>query len=98
MLNTSARTRAQKYADRRWWGQGVQVVGFAIHRPEFDIGNRTSFYSVAILHCDGTTSTRFVCVINTTDGRIDVYESAGQDLSPRAPRTRHHRLAERSAS
>lgn len=97
--STDARTRAQKYADSRWWGDswphvastGVKVVGYAIHRPEFDL-DRSSIYSVSILHRDGTTRTRFICV-----SREYVYECTGEEFSPRVPKTWRHELAERSA-
>lgn len=99
MLRTStdSRTRAQRYADRRWWGDGVKVVGYATHHPIWDIGDDlVKVYSVELLHHDGHKTTRWVSV--ATD--IDVYECTGimghNDVGG-VPKTWRHKLAERSS-
>ena len=95
MLRTStdSRTRAQRYADRRWWGRGVKVVGYAIHQPMWDITDRVKVYSVELLHRDGHKTTRWVSVAID----IDVYECPGVVESDGVPKTWRHKLAERSA-
>ena len=68
MLRTSTdpRTRAQRYADSRWWSDGVKTVGYAIRCPEMDgiPGGRPGrqIYSVEMLYWNGHKRTRFVAV------------------------------------
>jgi len=93
MLRTStdSRTRAQKYADRRWWGNGVKVVGYATHHPVWDIA-RVKVYSVELLHLDGHKTTRWISVTADTS---DAFESTA--ICGGAEKTCQQRLVERSA-
>lgn len=79
MTNTSmdSRTRAQRYADSRWWMPGVKVVGYAIHHPQLDLSTR-SVYSVELLYHDGGSLTRWICV-STSDGSDQVYDCTYAD-------------------
>jgi hypothetical protein len=78
MQATDSRTRAQRYADSRWWAyDGVKTVGYAIHRPEFSLGDRSRVYSAEIFHCDGLKTTRWVCVATYVDGSGYIYECGG---------------------
>ena len=63
MLRTStdSRTRAQRYADSRWWSDGVKVVGYAIRCPEMDSQGREVF-SVEVLYLEGQKRTRYITV------------------------------------
>ena len=65
MLRTStdARTRAQRYADSRWWQDGVKTVGYAIRCPEMDSQGREVF-SVEILYMEGQKRTRYITVLD----------------------------------
>lgn len=98
MLKTStdSRTRAQRYADRRWWGNGVKVVGYAIHDPIWDIGDRVKVYSIELLHRDGRKTTRWVSVTTDSDGCLDAFECTG--ICGGVEKTWRHKLAERGAS
>jgi hypothetical protein len=106
MLKTStdSRTRAQRYADRRWWhlktadGYSVKVVGYAIHRPEFDWDDGSRVYSVELLYFGGTRVNRWVCVSQDADGSGCIYDVSGLHRPLSVPRTWRHELAERSAS
>lgn len=99
MTNTSmdSRTRAQRYADRRWWAEGVKVVGYAIHDPIWDIGDRVKVYFVELLHRDGHKTTRWVSVTTDNDGSgcLEAFEVTG--ICGAVEKTWRQRLAERSA-
>ncbi len=72
-IDDDLRSRAQHYADVRWWTDDVKVVGYAIHRPEWDmwrpgrghLDTRSRIYSVQILYRDGSKHTRFICATKT---------------------------------
>ena len=68
-IDDDLRSRAQRYADVRWWTDDVKVVGYAIHRPEWDMPmngvTRSRIYSVQILYRDGSKHTRFICATKT---------------------------------
>lgn len=74
--STDSRTRAQRYADSRWWQDRVKTVGYAIHRPEFDRIDRM-LYSVEILNTNGTKTTRWLGVVTDVDGSGYIYDSSG---------------------
>jgi hypothetical protein len=61
MTSTDSRIRAQRYADSRWWTDGVKVVGYAIRCPEMDNQGREVF-SVEILYSEGQKRTRYITV------------------------------------
>ena len=63
MLRTSTnpQVRAQRYADSRWWQDGVKTVGYAIRCPEMDSHGREVF-SVEILYSEGQKRTRYITV------------------------------------
>ena len=53
--------RAQRYADGRWWTDGVKTVGYAIRCPEMDSQGREVF-SVEVLYSEGQKRTRYITV------------------------------------
>ncbi len=98
LKTTDSRTRAQRYADRRWWGNGVKVVGYAIHDPIWDIGDRVKVYSIELLHRDGRKTTRWVSVTSDIDGSggyLDAFECTA--ICGGVERSWRYELAERSA-